>query len=52
MTWKKHVFNWEKWNFEPIGNSGHKILDLKKGPANTLSPLSLDVNNANIISNR
>ena len=23
MNWEKLIFHWEKWNFEPTGNSGH-----------------------------
>ena len=44
----------EKWNFEPIGYfcAYLRIFDLRKGPANTLAPLSLNVYNANINSNR
>ena len=41
----------EKWNLEPIGNFVHTEF-LKLGPANTLTPLSLNVNNANIKSSR
>ena len=50
MGWEKYVFNWEKWNFKPIGNFGYttEFLTLLKGPANTFTPLSLNVSNANI----
>ena len=32
MNWEKGTFYWEKWNFEPIGNSVHstEYLALKK----------------------
>ena len=23
MNWEKLIFDWEKWNFEPTGNSVH-----------------------------
>ena len=23
MNWEKLIFHWEKWNFEPTGNSVH-----------------------------
>ena len=49
---KKKMFSSGKnWNFEPIENFAriyHMIFDLRKDPANTLTPLSLNVNNANI----
>ena len=41
----------KNWNFEPIDNFEriyHMIFDLRKDPANTLTSLSLNVNNANI----
>ena len=49
----KYVFHLEKQNSEPIGSFAHiyhRILDLRKGPANI--PLSPNVNKANINSNR
>ena len=32
MNWEKYVFHWEKWNFEPTGNSAHtaEIFGLRK----------------------
>ena len=47
----KYVFHLEKWNFEPTGNLTHKT-GFTKGPAKTLTPLSPNVNKANINSNR
>ena len=50
MNWEKCVFHREKRNFETIGNfpTYHRIFDLRKGTLNTLTPLSPNVNNANI----
>ena len=54
MNWEKYVFHREKLNFEPTGSfhTYYRIFDLRKGIANTLTPLSPNVNNANINSNR
>ena len=34
MNWEKLIFYWEKWNFEPTGNSVHttEIVALGKAP--------------------
>ena len=52
MNWEKCVSNWRKkdfctyWKFWMY----HRNFDLKKSPANILSPLSLNFNNADINS--
>ena len=49
MNWEKYVFQWEKNKIlNPL-----EILGIpQKGPANTHTPLSVNVNNVNISSNR
>ena len=32
-NWEKYAFHWEKWNFEPIGNSVHTAEFLPLGKA-------------------
>ena len=53
MNQVEYVTYWEKWNFVPTENFAHTILTyLRKGLANTITHLSLNVNNANINSNK
>ena len=33
MNWEKLIFQWEKWNFEPTGNSLHTTEILAFGKA-------------------
>ena len=33
MNWEKLIFHWEKWNFEPNGNSVHTTEILALGKA-------------------
>ena len=50
---ENYVYNLEKWSFIPTGNFGHNTKFLTFGKASLiLSPLYLNVNNANINSNR
>ena len=46
VNWEKLIFHWEKWNFEPTGNSVHttEIVALAKALLAGLLYLKIKVN--------